>query len=260
MFWIALPFLGGRGRRRGARAGAAIDAEIPDRVPRSASLRRSLFVNARVYELAEVGSFRRGGICFTDSRKLSTASLWTGAPQKERYRDMRKYLIVTMALGALLAVSVAGIASTAETVTVGNLKFTADGGFSPKALPKTTLAPIALTRRRQDQNARRHPPAGAERSPGRNRQERRGQRQGLPDLQIGPAAVAGHRRTRKRSARKRSSAKARPTSRSLFPESKPVPVKSDTARLQRRRQGRHDDASSSTPTSPCRSRPRSSPR
>lgn len=57
---------------------------------------------------------------------------------------MRKYLMVTMALGALLAVSVAGI-STAETVTVGNLRFTADGGFSPKTLPKKTLAPIALT-------------------------------------------------------------------------------------------------------------------
>jgi len=57
---------------------------------------------------------------------------------------MRKYLMVTMALGALLAVSVAGV-STAETVTVGNLKFSADGGFSPKTLPKKTLAPISLT-------------------------------------------------------------------------------------------------------------------
>ena len=57
---------------------------------------------------------------------------------------MRKHVMLTMALGALLAVSVAGI-STAETVTVGNLKFTANGGFSPKALPKKTLAPIALT-------------------------------------------------------------------------------------------------------------------
>jgi hypothetical protein len=57
---------------------------------------------------------------------------------------MRKYLMLTMALGALLTVSLAGI-STAETVTVGNLKFTADGGFSPKTLPKKTLAPIALT-------------------------------------------------------------------------------------------------------------------
>ncbi len=57
---------------------------------------------------------------------------------------MRKFLMVTMALGALIAVSVAGI-STAETVTVGNLKFTADGNFSPKTLPKKTFAPIALT-------------------------------------------------------------------------------------------------------------------
>lgn len=57
---------------------------------------------------------------------------------------MRKYLMIIMALGALIAASVASI-STAETVTVGNLKFTADGNFSPKVLPKKTLAPIALT-------------------------------------------------------------------------------------------------------------------
>ncbi len=62
---------------------------------------------------------------------------------------MRKYLILTMALGALIAVSVAGIASAASekpvTVEAGNLKFTFDGGFSPKALPKNKLAPITLT-------------------------------------------------------------------------------------------------------------------
>jgi hypothetical protein len=57
---------------------------------------------------------------------------------------MRKYLMVIMALGALAAVSVAGMA-TGETVKVGNLVFTADGSFSPKALPKKTLAPITLT-------------------------------------------------------------------------------------------------------------------
>jgi len=72
---------------------------------------------------------------------------------------MRKYLMVTMALGALLAVSVAGM-SAAETVTVGNLKFTADGGFSPKALPKKTLAPIALTASGKIQTLDgTHPPA-----------------------------------------------------------------------------------------------------
>lgn len=72
---------------------------------------------------------------------------------------MRKHLIVTMALGALLAVSVAGV-STAETVTVGNLRFTADGGFSPKVLPKKTLAPIALTAKGKIETLDgTHPPA-----------------------------------------------------------------------------------------------------
>ncbi len=57
---------------------------------------------------------------------------------------MRKYLMVIIALGALIAASVAGMAS-AEKTQVGNLIFEADGGFKPKALPKQTMAPIALT-------------------------------------------------------------------------------------------------------------------
>lgn len=57
---------------------------------------------------------------------------------------MRKYVMLTMALGALIALSVAGT-STADKVTVGNLEFEAEGNFSPKVLPKKTLAPIALT-------------------------------------------------------------------------------------------------------------------
>ncbi len=59
---------------------------------------------------------------------------------------MRKYLLLTMALGALLAVSVAGIASAGnkEHVVVGTLEFDAGGSFSPKALPKRSLAPITL--------------------------------------------------------------------------------------------------------------------
>ena len=62
---------------------------------------------------------------------------------------MRKYLTLTMALGALLALTVAGIASAGGnkpvTVRAGNLELTFNGGFSPTALPKKTLAPIALT-------------------------------------------------------------------------------------------------------------------
>jgi hypothetical protein len=52
-----------------------------------------------------------------------------------------------MALAALVAVSVAGIATGANnpvTVTAGNLEFTFDGGFSPSKLPKNKLAPISL--------------------------------------------------------------------------------------------------------------------
>jgi hypothetical protein len=64
---------------------------------------------------------------------------------------MRKYLMLTMALGALIALTVAGIASGAPkpnkptTVRAGNLELTFNGGFSPTVLPKNTLAPISLT-------------------------------------------------------------------------------------------------------------------
>jgi hypothetical protein len=61
---------------------------------------------------------------------------------------MRKYLTLIAALGALVALTVAGLASAAgntEEVTVGNLKFKAGGTFSPKSLSKTKQTPIALT-------------------------------------------------------------------------------------------------------------------
>jgi hypothetical protein len=60
---------------------------------------------------------------------------------------MRKYLMLTMALSALIAVSVAGIAAASkseQTVRVGNIELTAGGGFSPNKLSKTKLTPIAL--------------------------------------------------------------------------------------------------------------------
>jgi hypothetical protein len=60
---------------------------------------------------------------------------------------MRKYLLITMALGALVAVSVAGIATADKPVKVrtGNLELTFNGGFTPKVLSKTKLTPISLT-------------------------------------------------------------------------------------------------------------------
>jgi hypothetical protein len=60
---------------------------------------------------------------------------------------MRKYLIMTMALGALIALTVSGFAGAEKPVKVraGNLELTFNGGFTPKVLPKKTLAPIGLT-------------------------------------------------------------------------------------------------------------------
>jgi hypothetical protein len=59
---------------------------------------------------------------------------------------MRKYLMITMALGALIAVSVAGIATAEKPVKVraGNLELTFNGGFTPKVLSKTKPQPISL--------------------------------------------------------------------------------------------------------------------
>jgi hypothetical protein len=59
---------------------------------------------------------------------------------------MRKYLMITTALAALIAISVAGIATAEKPVHVraGNLELTFNGGFTPKALSKTKLTPITL--------------------------------------------------------------------------------------------------------------------
>jgi hypothetical protein len=59
---------------------------------------------------------------------------------------MRKYLMLTMAIAALIAVSVAGIATGAKPVTVeaGNLVVTVNGEFKPAKLPKNKMAPIKL--------------------------------------------------------------------------------------------------------------------
>lgn len=61
---------------------------------------------------------------------------------------MRKYLMLTTAIAALIAVSLAGIATGADkpvTVVAGNLEFTFNGGFNPDKLPKKKMAPITLT-------------------------------------------------------------------------------------------------------------------
>ena len=81
---------------------------------------------------------------------------------------MRKYVLLVMALGALVAVSVVGIAAAAGgegpvTVKVGELELTAGGGFSPKALSKTKQTPIAVKTEGSVAMANgAHPPAARE--------------------------------------------------------------------------------------------------
>lgn len=62
---------------------------------------------------------------------------------------MRKYLLLTMALAGLIAVSVTGIATAGGKATekfqIGNLIFEGGGSFAPKKLSKTKLTPIALS-------------------------------------------------------------------------------------------------------------------
>src|SRR5690348_10761646 len=81
---------------------------------------------------------------------------------------MRKHVLLVLALGALVAVSVVGIATAAGgegpvTVKVGNLELTANGGFTPKALSKTKQTPIQLTAEGSVSEADgSHPPAARE--------------------------------------------------------------------------------------------------
>jgi len=62
---------------------------------------------------------------------------------------MRKHLVLTMAIGAVLALTVAGVAMAAKDTVVraGNLVVTIDGssGLTPKALSKSSYTPVAFT-------------------------------------------------------------------------------------------------------------------
>ena len=70
---------------------------------------------------------------------------------------MRKRLVLTLALGAIVALVVGGIAVAAKptVVQVGNLKLTFNGGFSPKALPKKQADADQPQRLGQDPDHRR---------------------------------------------------------------------------------------------------------
>jgi hypothetical protein len=75
---------------------------------------------------------------------------------------MRKRLVLTLALGAVAALVVGGIAIAAKptVVQVGNLKLTFNGGFTPTKLSKKKLTPINLNVSGKIQTTDgKHPPA-----------------------------------------------------------------------------------------------------
>jgi hypothetical protein len=138
---------------------------------------------------------------------------------------MRKYLMLTMALGALLALTVGNVAS-ADTVKSGNLEFTLNGGFSPKTLPKKTLAPITLSTSGKIKTLDgTHPPA---------LKEFFGEvdKNGAIDVKGYPTCKAGKLQAQDTKHAKAACStsiigKGKTDVEILFEESKPVPVKSE---------------------------------
>lgn len=74
---------------------------------------------------------------------------------------MRRNSLLVLALGAALAVALTAVATAKfDTFRVGNIILKADGGVSPKALPKKTYAPVTVNVRGQISTADgTHPPA-----------------------------------------------------------------------------------------------------
>jgi hypothetical protein len=141
---------------------------------------------------------------------------------------MRKYLMLTMAIAALIAVSVAGIATGANKPTVveaGNLVFTFNGGFSPSKLPKKKLAPITLTA--EGKIATKdgtHPPALKETIVETDKN-------GAINVKGLPVCKSGQLQSRDTAAARKACPKAiigtgKTEVEVQFPESKPVPVNS----------------------------------
>lgn len=141
---------------------------------------------------------------------------------------MRKYLMLMTALAALIAVSVAGLATGAEkpvTVEAGNLKFTFNGGFQPSKLPKKKLAPITLTASGKIQTKDgSHPPALKEVVVETDKN-------GAINVSGVPKCTAGKLQSRDTKAAEKACPKAIIGSGTTnveiaFPEQSPIPVKS----------------------------------
>ncbi len=141
----------------------------------------------------------------------------------------RKPLIALAMAVAMLAVLVAGGTALAGnkpvTVEAGELKFTFNGGFAPKALPKKTMAPITLTASGQIvKKDGGHPPALKEVIVETDKN-------GAVTTKGLPVCKSGQLQSRDTKAARAACPKAiigggHTSVEVLFPESKPVPVDS----------------------------------
>jgi hypothetical protein len=141
----------------------------------------------------------------------------------------KRPLVALGAVVAALVVLVAGGTALAgnkpQTVEVGNLVFTFNGGFSPTALPKSKLAPITLTASGKIATKDgTHPPALKEAIVETDKN-------GAVFVKGLPVCKSGQLQSRDTNAAKKACPKSiigsgRTTVEVLFPESKPIPVDS----------------------------------
>jgi hypothetical protein len=130
-----------------------------------------------------------------------------------------------MALAVLVAGGTALAGNKPETVEVGNLRFTFNGGFTPTALPKKTMAPITLTASgKVEAKDGGHPPALKEAIVETDKN-------GAVFVKGLPVCKSGQLQSRDTNAAKKACPKAiigsgKTTVEVLFPESKPIPVNS----------------------------------
>ena len=156
---------------------------------------------------------------------------------------MRKHLVLTTALAAVIALTVAGVAMAAKDTVVraGNLIVTIDGssGVTPKALSKKQAHPDRLHRGRQASAPPTAPSRRRSRKSSLERQERRGRRQGLPDLQR-PELQARDTTAVEEGVPEGDHRQGQDEGLGCVPRTGADPGHQSAAGLQRRRQGRHD--------------------
>ena len=140
---------------------------------------------------------------------------------------MRRKLVLSLAIAALIALTIAAVAAAEKPITVkaGNLVLTFNGGVSPKALSKTKMEPISLNVSGKISTADGTPPTGAHRSRNRHRQERHDRRPRRADLQTGPARSADDGQRRK-GCKPAMLGTGTTDVEVLFPESNPIQIHS----------------------------------